>query len=188
MERGICVVIVGVVASGKTTIIQRLIETMPGTAMMRTYTTRAPRDGEIKGGDRIFVSQDEFQDMVRSGEIFEHNEFAGSMYGSSKSVLDRLLAEHRVVFVNVNVDGALLYQQYVPDAVTIFVDAPNEHIVRRIKLRGRMDEEEMEWRLKEADRERSLKDRFDERIENPDGNLEMSVARIREIAEERLTR
>jgi len=188
MECGICVVIVGVVAGGKTTIIKRLIETMPGAAMMRTYTTRAPREGEREGGDRIFVSREEFMSMVDSGDIFERNEFSGSLYGSSKKVLDGLLAENRVVFVNVNVDGAMLYQRHVPDAVTIFIDAPDEHIIRRIKLRGSMSDKDMAWRLTEADRERSLKHQFDSQIENPDGNLEKSIARVREIVESRLGR
>ena len=186
MERGICVVVVGVVAGGKTTIIKRLIETMPGAAMMLTYTTRTPRNGELTGGDRIFVTREEFMGMVESGEIFEYNEFSGSLYGSSMKVLDDLLAANRVVFVNVNVDGAQIYQQRVPGTVTIFIDAPDEDIIRRIKLRGSMSGKDMAWRLKEADRERSLKHQFDLQLDNPDGKLEESIARVREIVEDRL--
>jgi guanylate kinase len=181
MERGLCVVLIGVVASGKSTIINRIIETEPGAVMMRTYTTRKPRESENGKGDRIFVSREEFERMVDEDKFIEWDEHFGFLYGSSRDTLEGLLSKNRFVLVNINVDGAFNYMRRVPNLVTIFISVPENQILGRIRKRGKMNSDELKRRLAEAKREISFINQFDHVVENPNGSLDQAVERIREI-------
>ncbi|MEA3249317.1 MAG: hypothetical protein U9Q03_03090 [Patescibacteria group bacterium] len=187
MERGLCVVIIGPVASGKTTVIKHLVQSMPGAVMMRTYTTRPPRKGERESGDRLFVSREEFERMIDAGEFVEWDEHFGHLYGSARAVLDGMLDENRAVFTNINVDGAVNYIERVPETVTVFIDVPDEQIAGRIENRERIEPEELALRMKEVARERSFMDRFDHVVENPNGKLNETFDRMREILEAELS-
>lgn len=57
---GLCLVITGPSAVGKTSVIKRLLEKILDSARLVTTTTRTPRDGEINGQDYFFVSREEF--------------------------------------------------------------------------------------------------------------------------------
>lgn len=180
-KKGICVVIIGVVGSGKTTVNRRLVETLPDAVIMRTFTTRALRPGEAESGDRYSVSHEEFKRRVVDGEMIEWNEHFGHFYGSSAKLLSELTDKHQVVLVNVNHVGARAFQQKVLNLLTIFLSVPLDQIAGRIKQRSKMTEQELELRLEAVKDELAAASEFDFIVDNPDGCLERAVERIREI-------
>ena len=78
-------VVSGPSGSGKETVIQGTLETTLGLARVVTYTTRAPRSGEVSGRHYHFVTAGEFESLVQRGEIFESETVYGSnRYGSPR--------------------------------------------------------------------------------------------------------
>jgi len=186
MSKGICVVIIGVVGSGKTTVIRRLSEVLPDAVMMRTFTSRALRPGEAENGDRYSLSREEFERRVADGEMIEWDEHFGFLYGSSSKLLDELLERHQVVLANVNYVGARAFQNKVPNVLTVFLSVPLDQNIDRIRQRGKMTERELALRLDAVKDEIASAGEFDFIVDNPDGGLDRAVERIREIILERL--
>src|SRR3982751_3649579 len=78
---GILFVISAPSGAGKTTLIEALRKT-PNLFYSVSWTTRAPRSGEIDGEDYCFVSQSDFQARVEAGEFLEHAQVHGDHYGT----------------------------------------------------------------------------------------------------------
>jgi guanylate kinase len=74
---------------GKGTLIKGLLERVPGLELAVSATTRPPRSGEVNGRDYHFLSSEDFDRRVRSGDFVEHAEYAGNRYGTLRSELDR---------------------------------------------------------------------------------------------------
>ena len=66
--RGILFVVSSPSGGGKGTLINRVLNTVPGVSYSVSYTTRAPRDGEVNGRDYFFVSPDKFEAMISGNE------------------------------------------------------------------------------------------------------------------------
>jgi len=77
--------------AGKTTLVERLVESTPGLKMSRSYTSRAARQGEADGVDYNFVSRSRFEEMAAAGEFLEWAEVFGNLYGTSAADTRRLL-------------------------------------------------------------------------------------------------
>lgn len=75
------IVLCGPSCSGKTTIKQRLIEM--GLSPSVSYTTREKRENEIEGYDYHFISRESFEDLIKQGFFFEHDDVFGDYYGTS---------------------------------------------------------------------------------------------------------
>lgn len=68
---GRLVVLVGPSAVGKSTVVARLRDEIPGLYFSVSMTTRKPRPGEVDGRDYFFVSTEEFQEKIDRGEMLE---------------------------------------------------------------------------------------------------------------------
>lgn len=186
MERGLCVVITGPTASGKTTVANALVELFPGSAKFVTSTTRAPREGEVDGVDYHFLTRDEFEKGIARGEFLEWEENYGNYYGGSRVVLEETLFRHPVVFAVVDVRGAVSYMEKVTGSLALAITVPTEQIRGRIEKRGKMDAAELERRMDAVRVELSACEHFDAIIPNPDGELDAAIRRAKEAVEERL--
>ena len=56
---------------GKSTVVARLIEEIPGLFFSVSMTTRDPRPGEVDGKDYLYVTREQFQDHIDSGKMLE---------------------------------------------------------------------------------------------------------------------
>ena len=151
-----------------------------------TMTTRPPRPGEADGVHYVFASGEAFRAAVRSGELLEHAEVHGRLYGTPRTQLRSALGSGRDVLLQVDVQGAIAIREAIPEARLLFI-APEslEQIEQRLRERGAPPIERA-LRLASARAELEQQDAFDAVIVNTEGDLEGTVARVRAwIAQER---
>lgn len=131
--------------------------------------TRPPRPGEVDGVDYHFVSREEFERIRDAGGFLEWFDVYGQLKGTLRAPVEAALAAGRDVLLEIDVQGALAVRAQFPDALLVFLRAPDAK-VQESRLRGREtdDEEQLARRLETARREEALADRFDAVVVNDD--------------------
>ncbi|MCS6803872.1 MAG: guanylate kinase [Acidobacteriota bacterium] len=161
-NRNFLVVISSPSGGGKTTIVKALLERVPQTRLSVSHTTRKPRSNEVHGQDYFFVSRDDFLKMRAQGEFLESAEVFGNLYGTSKRMVDEILAAHCDVILDIDVQGAAQIRAHSPDALTIFLMPPSfDELKRRLNLRGTETPASMSRRLEVARQEVTRYAEFD---------------------------
>jgi guanylate kinase len=152
--RGILFVVSSPSGGGKGTLIQRVLKQVPYLSYSVSYTTRAPRNGEVEGREYFFVTPEKFQTMVADGEFLEWAHVHGKLYGTSRQQVSREVCEGRDIILEVDVQGAASVRELVTDSVSIFILPPSIEILRqRLIARGTDSQQELELRLRHAPEE-----------------------------------
>ena len=152
---------------GKDTVIKCLKLLRDDIFLSVSCTTRSPREGEKEGVDYYYISKERFLEMIENGEILEYNFYAGNYYGTSKSELDRGLAEGKIMMLVIDVNGAHTVRRIYPEANLIFLLPPSIDVLRgRIAARGSTNDVEERMKIAEAEIEDSVN--FDYRLVNDD--------------------
>jgi guanylate kinase len=147
-----------------------------------TMTTRPPRPGEEDGKDYIFVSEEEFERVLREGGFLENAVVYGHRYGVPKEQVKKALESGKDVVMRVDVQGARTLRRLVPEAVFIFlIPASEEELVRRLRARSTEDEKDLELRLAIAREEMKSLEEFDYVVINADGRLDEAVQKVMAI-------
>jgi len=163
--------------TGKTTVVERLVERFPGLHRSRSYTSRPARPSEAQGVDYNFVSRQGFEEMIRLGGFLEWAEIFGNLYGTSRRDTEAVLAAGHDVVLVIDVQGARQVRDRAADAVGIFVLPPSyEALARRLRGRNQDSEAAIQHRLTAARAEVSAVDEYDYVVVNDD--LERCVAEI----------
>jgi len=167
---GPVVVITGTSGAGKGTLERELLRRLPELELAVSATTRERRPGERDGREYHFVSEAEFERLVREGAFLEHVTHPwGPRHGTLRSEIDRIRGEGRVPLLDLETHGALVVRDEVPGAVTVFVKAPSlEELERRLRDRATESGGEIEERLAVALEQLALEDEFDYVIVNDD--------------------
>jgi len=187
-RRGRPLVISAPSGAGKSTLIRRLRELDPGLGFSVSHTTRPPRQGERDGVEYHFVDEARFRAMVQTGAFAEWAEVHGNLYGTSYSALEEELGRGRDVILDIDVQGALLLAQQLPEAVLIFIRPPSlEELRRRLEARGTDSAEVIERRLRNAADEMGQLHRYhhvviNDRLERAAAELAAVIAASRRIA------
>jgi guanylate kinase len=152
---------------GKSTVVAYLRKVHPDVWLSVSVTTRRPRPGERDGVQYHFVEDDQFDKLVANGELLEWAEFAGNRYGTPRqAVLERLEAGVPVL-LEIDLQGARLVRQSMPDAQLVFLAPPGwDELVRRLTGRGTESPEVIERRLAAARVELAAESEFDETLVN----------------------
>lgn len=83
------IAVCGESASGKSTLVNLLLEKYPETFHRKvSYTTRKPRPGELNGKDYHFITREEFFNLIMTEQMIEAAEIGGEMYGTCINSLD----------------------------------------------------------------------------------------------------
>src|SRR5262245_12776161 len=90
--RGLLFIVSAPSGTSKTTVVERLVETMPNLALSRSYTSRPMRPGETDGVDYTFVTRPRFESMIAGGEFLEWADVFGNLYGTCAADTERQLA------------------------------------------------------------------------------------------------
>lgn len=152
--RGILFVVSSPSGGGKGTLIQRVLKQVPYLSYSVSYTTRAPRNGEVEGREYFFVTTEKFKAMEADGEFLEWARVHGNLYGTSRHQVSREVFEGRDIILEVDVQGAASVRELVNDSVSIFILPPSVEILRqRLIARGTDSPEELELRLRHAPEE-----------------------------------
>jgi guanylate kinase len=183
VRRGRLIVVAGPSGVGKGTVVRRLLAgDPPGLTYSVSATTRAPRDGEIEGTHYRFVTEEEFDRLIRHGELLEWAEIVGHRSGTPRRFVEERLAEGRDVLLELDVKGAKQVRELMPEALLIFLLPPSfEELERRLRGRGSETEDRLRERLETARWELQQEPWFDERVVNDD--LERAVSEVAAIIE-----
>lgn len=151
MPRSKPIVISAPSGAGKTSLISKVLERFPGMVYSISATTRAPRGEEQDGIHYYFKTKDEFQEMIRGGELAEWNEVHGNFYGTPRGPVDAILSFGGSVILDLDVFGKVNFDKVYPDAIGILIVPPSlEELERRLRGRGTDPEEVIQVRLKNA--------------------------------------
>ena len=127
-----------------------------------SVTTRAPREGETNGVHYHFVSRAEFEAMIANNEFMEWAEFAGNLYGTLESDVQRERLTGKHVLLEIEIQGARQVKRVHPEAELVFISPPSwEELEGRIRSRGTDSEERIRERLLLAQDELAAANEFD---------------------------
>src|SRR6185369_11234659 len=90
-DRGLLFIVSAPSGTGKTTLVERLVEHTPSLKLSRSYTSRPAREGETDGVDYNFVTREGFDAMVAAGAFLEWADVFGNLYGTSAADTERIL-------------------------------------------------------------------------------------------------
>jgi guanylate kinase len=170
VSRGVLVVLAGTSGAGKGTLGRRLRDYDPDLRWSVSWTSRAPRPGEIPGVDYHFTTRAEFEALRDAGGFLEWFEVYGDLKGTPRGFVDDEIAAGHDVLLEIDVQGALAVREKEPHALLVFVRAPSpEEQRRRLESRGADDADAIERRLARAAAEEEIaRERFDAIIVNDD--------------------
>ena len=168
-QKGILFVLSGFSGAGKGTIMQSFFEQYEGFVLSISATSRQPRENEEHGVHYFFVTREEFEERIRTGNLIEYTEYQGNYYGTPRDFVVENLEKGLDVFLEIEVEGAENIRKQYPEAVTIFVSTPTPQILeQRLRGRGTNTEEQIRGRLKRAVEEAKLIDSYDYLLINDD--------------------
>jgi guanylate kinase len=146
-----------------------LLARVPELELSVSGTTRPPRPGERDGVDYHFLSEAEFERLVRSGEFLEHARYSGHRYGTLRAEVEPRLERGTSVVLEIEVQGARQIRGTLPSAVQVFIAPPSPEVLRE-RLEGRATDrpEEIERRLAAAAEELTARGEFGHVIVNDD--------------------
>lgn len=182
-ERGLLIVFSGPSGVGKGTVRQEIFST-PNHKFEYSVsmTTRAQRPGEVDGKDYFFRSREEFEELIRNGQMLEYAEYVGNYYGTPLTYVNETLDKGIDVFLEIEVQGALQVKKKVPDAVFIFLTPPDlNELQERLVGRGTDSEEVIAQRIERAREEIALMSEYDYAIVNDE--VPLAAERVKRVIE-----
>ncbi len=189
-RRGVLIILSSPSGAGKSTLAKRLMAWDATLRFSVSATTRPPRDGEQEGREYYFRSRAEFEAMIEAGEMLEHADVFGNLYGSPKGPVEAALREGRDMLFDIDWQGGqqVRNSSLGKDVVSIFVLPPTiAALDARLRQRGQDSDAVIAERMKKSRDEISHWAEYDYVLINDD--LDRTEAQLRGIIEaERLRR
>lgn len=182
-DRGLLIVFSGPSGVGKGTVRQEIFSTPDHKFEYSvSMTTRAQRPSEVDGKDYFFRSREEFEELIRNGQMLEYAEYVGNYYGTPLTYVNETLDKGIDVFLEIEVQGALQVKKKVPDAVFIFLTPPDlNELQERLVGRGTDSEEVIAKRIERAREEIALMSEYDYAIVNDE--VPLAAERVKRVIE-----
>ena len=174
------IIISGSAGVGKNTIITEILNNNKNIKLMQTCTTRMPRHtDEAMHSPYIYVSREDFENKIKNGELFEHEEIHNNFYGVLNSSLKEVEKRENHYIKDIGVLGQINLKRALKDkaeVLSIFLTAPKDELIRRLKARGDHD---IDLRISRMEFELSYAKNYDYVIENL--NLNKTLKKIESI-------
>jgi guanylate kinase len=159
--------------AGKSSLVSAFLEAHPEWEVSISTTTRPPRPAEVHGREYFFTSQAEFIARRDNQEFLEWAQVHGNFYGTSKDWIERKLAAHANIILEIDWQGARqirqLFAHHTPPPASVFILPPSvETLGKRLRARGQDSEAVIAARLAAATEEISHASEFDYVIINQD--------------------
>ena len=170
-RKGLLLILSSPSGAGKSTLAKRLMAWDDTLRFSVSATTRAPRLGEQDGREYYFKSRAEFEAMVAAGEMLEHAEVFGNLYGSPKGPVQQAMAEGRDTLFDIDWQGGqqIRNSSLGRDVVSIFVLPPSiAELEARLRGRAQDSDEVIAGRMAKSRDEISHWGEYDYVIVNKD--------------------
>jgi guanylate kinase len=149
-RRGLLIILSSPSGAGKSTLSRRLLEVDPQVSFSVSATTRPPRPGEQEGREYYFRSRREFEAMATAGEMLEHAEVFGNLYGTPRAPVEAAISEGRDVLFDVDWQGGqqIRNSSLRASVVSIFILPPSiAELEARLRARGQDSAEVVATRM-----------------------------------------
>jgi guanylate kinase len=177
-RRGLLFIVSAPSGTGKTTLVERLVQVVPRLRLSRSYTSRAARAGEQDGVDYNFISRERFEAMIAESAFLEWADVFGNYYGTGVADTEAFLGEDVVLVIDVQ--GARQVRGRGIETVGVFVLPPSAGVLEtRLRGRSKDSEEQILRRLAVARTEVSEFAQYEYVVVNDD--LDGAVNRMRAI-------
>jgi len=155
--------------AGKGTLVRAILDRVPDIWLSVSATTRRPRQGEEEGKHYIFLSAEDFDDLVEHDGLLEWADVHGSCYGTPRAPVEEAIAQGKRVVLEIDPQGAFQVKKRIPESELIFITPPVfEDLKDRLRGRGSETESEIERRLGDARSEMKFADIYDFVVINDD--------------------
>ncbi|MDO9093577.1 MAG: guanylate kinase [Rubrivivax sp.] len=123
--------------TGKSSLVQALLQLDSKLAVSVSHTTRSPRGQEVNGREYWFIDEAAFREKIEHGDFIEWAQVHGNLYGTSRRAIEERLAQGEDVVLEIDWQGALQIKQLFAHAVLIFILPPSwEELSQRLNRRG----------------------------------------------------
>jgi len=179
-QKGIIIVVSGFSGAGKGTVMKALTAKYDKYALSVSATTRNPRPGEVNGREYFFVSNEEFEKLIKENGLIEHAGYVDHYYGTPRKFVEDQLDAGKDVILEIEIQGALQIKEQYPEAVLLFIMPPSAmELKKRLTGRGTETEEVIAQRLKRAKEESVGIEKYDYIVVNDD--LDECVEQVHDI-------
>ena len=139
MKKGTFFVLSGPSGSGKGTVLQEVLRKSDRIVYSVSATSRSPRAGEVDGINYYFKSREEFETLIKADAFIEYTETYGNYYDTLKSEVEKAIENGKNIILEIDPVGARNVRVHYPDAVLMFLVAPDLDILSS-RLSGRGSE------------------------------------------------
>ena len=167
--QGKAIIISAPSGAGKTTLVNKLLDTKLPLLFSISACSRAPREGEEDKKDYYFLSIEKFKEKIKAQDFIEWEEvYEGNFYGTLKKEIERIWKEKKHVVFDVDVIGGISLKEYfMENSISIFIKPPSMEVLsKRLKKRNTEDRKSIKNRLEKSIEERKSIDKFDKIIVN----------------------
>ncbi len=148
---GSMLMVVAPSGAGKSSLVNALLQKDPDIALSVSFTTRAPRPGEVNGREYNFLTEQDFLKRKDAGDFLEWANVHGNYYGTSKSWIESQMKNGKDVILEIDWQGARQVQQLIPQAIWIFILPPSiQTLEDRLRKRAQDDEATIQKRVAAA--------------------------------------
>ncbi len=168
MKKGILFVISAPSGTGKTTLLKKVMNRIPGLNFSVSHTTRKPRKGEQHAREYYFVETADFERMIEQDQFIEWARVHDNYYGTSTMAVSAQLDEGHDIVLDIDVQGAAIIRDSDQlKAVQIFIAPPGiDELEKRLRGRNTEDEDTLQLRLSNASKELQSADLYEYLIVN----------------------
>jgi guanylate kinase len=162
-------VIVAPSGAGKTSLVRALLERDPSIGLSVSYTTRAPRHGEIDGVHYHFIGETEFEQRREAGDFLEWARVHGNYYATSRPWIEDTIRGGRDLILEIDCQGAVQVRRLFREAVGVFIAPPSlAELERRLRARAQDSDSVIAGRMTAARAELAEAAKFEYVIINQD--------------------
>ena len=130
--------------AGKTTLTKKIAEENSNFKISISHTTRTPRPNEENGKDYYFVSNEEFNDLIKKDNFFEHAKIFENLYGTLKKPVIKFINEGKDVLFDIDWQGTQQIKKNKNlNLVTFFILPPNLDVLKKRLLNRHEGQEKL---------------------------------------------